>query len=103
LIKAYKNCIERGINCGLLVYGWRRVGKTTILKEFASRIGALYINCIWISDPYVFLKVVYNSIKERKLEREFKALMMEEDPLLVLKGAFDIILDYSQQRKNILR
>ena len=86
----YRLCVAKGISCGVLVYGWRRVGKTTILKEFVRSLGGVYINCIWISNPYVFLRVIMRFLPEEHL-REAQLALHESDPIIVLKTAFDLL------------
>lgn len=94
LLQYFDNCISKGVNCGVLVYGWRRVGKTTILKAFVERVRGIYIDCIWISDPVVFVKTLMNHelLKNANLEKEFKLILLEEDPLVMLKQTFDLLI-----------
>jgi len=95
LLKYFNNCISKGVNCGVLVYGWRRVGKTTILKAFIERVHGIYIDCIWISDPVVFVKTLMNHelFKNSDFEKEFKLILLEEDPFVMLKRAFDLLIE----------
>ena len=107
LLEYYNQCVARGINCGILVYGWRRVGKTTILKNLVKRINGIYLDCIWISDPFVFIKALLDQLKidEHEKKQKLSLLLAEGDPLLLLKKAFDFILDYStslEQKLSII-
>ena len=91
LEQMYRDCISKGITCGVIVYGWRRIGKTTILKEFARHVEGIYINCIWISDPYVFFRLIIDFIPD-KIRPQFEFILSERDPMFVLRKAFDALL-----------
>ncbi len=95
LERYYKDCVSLGANCGVIVYGWRRVGKTTILKEFVRKVNGVYINCIWISDPYVFLRLVLDFLPT-DLVGKFKIFLGEGDPMFVLRKAFDALISLAE-------
>ena len=99
----YKNCLSRGIGCGVIVYGWRRIGKTTLLREFVRRVNGVYINCIWISDPYVFLRLILDFLPN-DLRVKYKYFLDENDPMFVLRKAFDALLSLAEKtdRKAIV-
>ena len=90
LKKFYDQCFQKGINCGVLIYGWRRVGKTTLLKEFAKKMDGVYIDCVWISDPYVFAKTIAKFVT-KELENEARLLLVEDDPLIMFKTSFELL------------
>lgn len=100
LEKYYRGCLSFGANYGVIVYGWRCIGKTMILKEFARRVRCIYINCIWISDPYLFLRLVLNFLPEN-VSNMFRLYVKEEDPMLVLRKAFEALMALSETRNGI--
>jgi len=103
LLKYYDDCFSKGINYGVIVYGWRRVGKTTILKAFLDKVDGAYIDGIWISDPVVFVKTImdFPIFKDKGFDKKFKLILLEEDPLVMLKQAFDLMIKFSSRVKKI--
>ena len=60
----YELC-RKGVRCGVLVYGWRRVGKTSLVKYFLKNMGGgIYINCAWLSNTMSLASKVRESIAE---------------------------------------
>ncbi|MGQ4891618.1 MAG: AAA family ATPase [Candidatus Njordarchaeia archaeon] len=92
----YYQCIDKNINCSLLIYGWRRVGKTALLEVFSRRKGGMFLNCSWISDPKTFFRYVLDSMKntygELNLIKEYEIKLREkENPVWHFKIALDSI------------
>ncbi len=94
-------CFEKKVNCGVLIYGWRRVGKTTLVKKFVSDNDGIMIDCSWISDPKTLLKQVLETLRGRGvnidlLDKYEKKLLKESEPMLILNSALNAILDFSE-------
>lgn len=89
----YDQCVKKNINCGVLIYGWRRVGKTALLQRFVEDLGGVYINCAWISDPKTFLHFVADSlggVASKDFLEKFVFGLRIDDPMLTLRKALEI-------------
>ena len=107
LRKYYLDCVERGVNCAILIYGWRRVGKTALIRRFLDETNGLWINCSWISDPRTFLVHVMNIIREKygnKIMENYAGIFEEEDKTLMLRRTLELLtkLSHRQDRKLVI-
>ena len=93
LAEYYRQCLEFGVNCGVLVYGWRRIGKTALLKRFADENDGVYIGCAWISDPRTLLRYAIEILEDLAPEdflEKYRLRLREDDLMLVLRSALEI-------------
>lgn len=63
ILEAEYGLCRKGLRCGILIYGWRRIGKTRLVKHFLERMGGgIYINCAWLSNTMSLASSVRKSI-----------------------------------------
>lgn len=104
LEKYYKQCSELGVNCGILVYGWRRIGKTTLIKKFVEKNNGVYISCAWVSDPRTLLRYILEILKDiapRDFLERYK-LALNDDLMLVLRSALEIFCHPEVYERKII-
>lgn len=100
LMEYYRQCCDRNINCAVLLYGWRRVGKSAFVRRFVGEVGGIVISCSWISDPRTFLIHVLDVMKRlcpRRLVEEYMHYVDEEDKMIVLRKAFEFFVRSSEE------
>ncbi len=96
----FKQCRYKGVNCGILIYGWRRVGKTTLLREFVRRNGGYLIESSWISDPRSFLIYVLKLTGKTKESTYLLSSAFSSDLTMVFRSGMDILC--SSNTSNII-
>ncbi len=107
LKELYEQCCNREVNCAVLIYGWRRVGKTALIHKFLELVDGIWINCSWISDPRTFLVHVMNIIREKygnKIMENYAGIFEEEDKTLMLRRTLELLtkLSHRQDRKLVI-
>jgi len=96
---------KKGIYSGLILYGWRKVGKSTLIDFFLSNKPGFRINCAWISDPETFCRIIIDELRKLlndvELVKELKLLLREErNPMMLLRKTFEILNEASDYLKN---
>ena len=81
---------------GIIVYGWRKVGKSMLIDKFLEEVPGFRINCAWISDPETFGWVVIDKLQrlleDDKILSNLRLSILEKGNLMVLlKKIFDTI------------
>ena len=107
LLKAYYEQCLNNVNCSVLLYGWRRIGKTVLMERFIEIENGILINCAWISDPRTFLAHVLKVVQEKfgmmsLLEKYEKALLKEKDLMLILRSTFELLNELSMELERKL-
>ena len=100
-LKKFYEAGLRGALGGLIIYGWRKVGKTLLVDKFLESVPGFRINCAWISDPETFATIVSEKlvgfIGSHKLIDRLRILIHEEkNPMLLLRETFDVINSSSE-------
>jgi len=95
LQKFYKMSVE-GALCGVIVYGWRKVGKSTLIDKFLEVVRGFRINCGWISDPETFCLVIIGKLRDILDERGIidyleTVLDKEKNSMILLRKTFDAL------------
>ena len=91
LERYYMQCKSKKINCGVLVYGWRRVGKTALLRKFVKKHGGFLIDASWISDPRSFLIYVSKLVGRTESSLKFLSSSMASDLMLIFREGMEIL------------
>ncbi len=86
----------KGAICGVILYGWRKVGKSMLVDRFLEEVRGFRINCAWISDPETFCLVVIDKLRGLLGDHEIIdylrfLLYEEENPMVLLKKTFDVL------------
>jgi len=100
LRRYYRQCCDRSINCAVLLYGWRRTGKSALAHRFVSEVGGVVINCSWISDPKTLLIHVLDVSREicpRELIEEYVRYLDMEDRIIVLRKALEFFVKVGEK------
>lgn len=104
LERFYRSCMIGG-NCGVLIYGWRRVGKSFLVDKFLEGKIGFKINCSWISDPETFLLTVAEELKRINMsdlaDKLFLKLREEKNPLILLRDTFDVLNSVADIAKRL--
>lgn len=100
LEKFYELGIQGTIG-GIIIYGWRKVGKSTLIDKFLEDKAGFRINCAWISDPETFAAIVKEKIRdlvgENQVVKDLAIHIHEvENPLLLLRKTFESINKLSE-------
>ena len=101
----YELCCK-GLRCGVLIYGWRRVGKTSLVKYFLERVReGIYINCAWLSNTFSLARKVGSIIAkfDESLSNEFLGRVLSvSDSEDVLYEALEAIDSLAKKRRKKL-
>jgi len=99
----YELC-RKDVRCGVLVYGWRRVGKTSLVKHFLENMGGgIYINCAWLSNTKSLASKVRESIArfDETLSNIFWGRISSiDDPEHILYEALETIDSLAKKTKK---